>query len=175
MDFDQVWRYNLDAGTGGLSIGWEDTVHTVDDISWSQGPGLLGFETSVLAEPILTNITRESKIPYYFETEFTYNDPAAVGQIVFEHYIDDGAVFYLNGEEIVRDNMDDGPITPITPGDTVPNATLMPLTVSNPNILQGSNRLSVEIHQSSATSSDLVLGVRASLRKIETPGIPPTP
>ena len=175
MDFDQVWRYNLDAGTGGLSTGWEDTVHTVDDISWSQGPGLLGFETSVLAEPILTNITRKSKIPYYFETEFTYNDPAAVGQIVFEHYIDDGAVFYLNGEEIVRYNMDDGPITPITPGDTVPNATLMPLTVSNPNILQGSNRLSVEIHQSSATSSDLVLGVRASLRKIETPGIPPTP
>ena len=175
IDYDHVWRYNLDAGTGGLSTGWEDTAHTVDDIRWSQGPGLLGFETSALPEPILTPLTRESKIPYYFETEFTYNDPAAVDQIVFDHYIDDGAVFYLNGEEIARFNMDAGPFTPTTPGIGVANATLATLVVSNPNILQGSNRLSVEVHQSTTTSSDLVLGIRTSLRKLETPGTPSTP
>ncbi len=175
MDYNHVWRYNLDAGTGGLSTGWEDTAHAVDDISWSQGPGLLGFETAVLTEPILTPLTRESKIPYYFETEFTYNDPAAVDQIIFDHYIDDGAVIYLNGEEIARFNMDEGLFIPTTPGNSVGNATLGTLVVSNPNILQGSNRLSVEVHQSTTTSSDLVLGIRASLRKFETPGTPSTP
>jgi hypothetical protein len=163
MDFDHVWRYNLDAGTAGLPSGWEDTAHTVDDISWSQGPGLLGFETASLSEPILTEITRASKIPYYFETEFTYNDPAAVDQIVFDHLIDDGAVIYLNGEEIARYNMDDGPFTPTTPGVSVSNATLGALTVNNPNILQGSNRLSIEIHQNTTTSSDLVLGIPCDL------------
>ncbi|MDB4726567.1 lamin tail domain-containing protein [bacterium] len=175
MDFDHVWRYNLDAGTAGLPPGWEDTAHTVDDISWSQGPGLLGFETASLSEPILTEITRVSKIPYYFETEFTYNDPAAVDQIVFDHLIDDGAVIYLNGEEIARYNMDDGPFTPTTPGVSVSNATPGALTVNNPNILQGSNRLSIEIHQTTTTSSDLVLGIRATLKQIDNPGTPSTP
>ena len=175
MDFNHVWRYNLDAGTSGLPFGWEDSVHTVDDISWSEGPGLLGFETGTLDEPILTDVNRESKIPYYFETEFIYSDPAAVDQITFEHYIDDGAVFYLNGEEIGRYNMAPGPFTPITSGTTVTNATLGTLSFSNPNILQGSNLLSVEVHQSGTGSSDLVLGLRTSLRKFETPGTPATP
>ncbi|MFT6861496.1 MAG: hypothetical protein ACJAVK_000048 [Akkermansiaceae bacterium] len=175
MDFNHVWRYNLDAGTGGLPSGWEGRAHTVDDLSWSQGPGLLGFETGTLDEAILTAVTRESKIPYYFETEFSYNDPADVDQITFEHYIDDGAIFYLNGAEIGRYNMAPGPFTPITPGTTVTNATLGTLSFSNPNILQGSNLLSVEIHQSSTGSSDLVLGLRTSLRKFETPGTPASP
>lgn len=175
MDFDHVWRYNLDAGTRGLPSGWEESVHLVDDITWSQGPGLLGFETGTLDEPILTDVTRESKIPYYFETEFTYNDPAAVDQITFDFYLDDGAVFFLNGEEIGRYNMAPGPFTATTPGNTVANASLGTLSFSNPNILQGSNRLSVEIHQSSTGSSDLILGLRTSLRKFETPGTPATP
>ncbi len=175
MDYDHVWRYNLDAGAAGLPAGWEATAHTVDDVSWSEGPGLLGFETTTLGEPIRTEITRSSKIPYYFETEFTYNDPSTVAQIVFDHFIDDGAIFYLNGEEIARYNMADGPFTPTTPGASVSNATLGTLTVNNPNILQGSNRLSIEIHQTTLTSSDLVLGVRATLKQIDTPGTPSTP
>ena len=68
-----------------------------------------------------------------------------------------------------------GPFTPITSGTTVTNAILGTLSFSNPNILQGSNLLSVEVHQSSTGSSDLVLGLRTSLRKFETPGTPATP
>lgn len=176
MDYDHNWRYNLDAGVAGLNAGWEDTDHAVDNISWSQGPGLLGFETTTLAEPIRTTVPQGSKIPYYFETEFIYNDAAAVDQIVFDHFIDDGAVFYLNGEEIARYNMAKGVLSPTTtPTSGITNASLKTLIVENPSILQGSNRLSVEVHQASAGSTDLVLGVSASLRKIETPGTPDTP
>ena len=43
---------------------------------------------------------------YYFRTHFTVNfDPAAV-LLVSSNYIDDGAVFYLNGHEYGRFNMD---------------------------------------------------------------------
>ena len=66
-----------------------------------------------------------AKIPYYFETEFNYNDPETVTEMVIRHYIDDGAVFYLNGVEIGRYNMDPGPFTATTPANPgVGNATL---------------------------------------------------
>ncbi|MFT5109060.1 MAG: hypothetical protein ACI9UA_004706, partial [Pseudoalteromonas tetraodonis] len=176
MDFDHQWRFNLDAGTAGLPAGWEDSVHPANGVSWDRGPGLLGFETSTLGELIRTPVPREAKIPYYFETEFIYNDAAAVEQIFFEHYIDDSAVIYLNGEEIARFNLAPGVITPTTPANpTVSDASLKTLTVQNPNILQGSNRLSVEVHQATTGSSDLVLGIRASLRKVDTPGTPGSP
>jgi hypothetical protein len=176
FDFDQVWRYNLDAGAAGLPAGWKDVAHSVDNVSWAQGPGLLGFEGTPIDEPISTTVTLSSKIPYYFETEFTYNDAAEIDQMFFEHYIDDGAVFYLNGIEIARFNMPGGVVTPATaasPG--VSDATLQTLTVQAPNILQGVNRLSVEVHQATSGSSDLVFGTRLSLRKITSAGTPDSP
>ena len=176
MDWDHTWRYNLDAGSAGLPAGWEDSAHVVDDISWAEGPGLLGRETSTLGEPIRTEVTLSSKVTYYFETEFTYSDTATVDQLFIEHYIDDGAVIYLNGEEVGRVNLPGGVIVPgTTASPVVSNATLRTLTVQNPTILQGSNRLSVEVHQATTGSSDLVLGMRASLRKIDSPGTPGTP
>lgn len=173
LDYASVWRHNLDAGPSGLPSGWATVAHAVDNISWAQGPGLLGKENSALGEPIRTNITLSSKIPYYFETEFTYNDPGEVAEMVIEHYLDDGAVFYLNGAEIARFNMPEGAFSPGTlasPG--VSNAALRTLTITNPNILQGSNRLSVEIHQTSLGSSDLVLGARVTLRQPDGTGSP---
>jgi hypothetical protein len=61
--------------------------------------------------------------------------------------------------------MPPGPVSPSTlasPGVT--NAALRTLTIPAPNVLPGSNRLSVEVHQSSTGSSDLVLGARVTLR-----------
>src|SRR5258706_16215731 len=39
---------------------------------------------------------------YYFRTHFTFNDDPAGIILYFTSYIDDGAVFYLNGAEIYR-------------------------------------------------------------------------
>lgn len=176
LNYDAVWRYNLDAGTAGLPSNWAASAHTVDNVSWSQGAGLLAVEVTALAETINTTLTLEAKIPYYFETEFAYNNPAVIDQMVISHYVDDGAVFYLNGVEIGRVNMPGGPITPATIADPgVPNAVLGNLTIQNPTILQGINRLSVEVHQVGATSTDIVLGTQVILRSFLTPGTPGTP
>ncbi|MDF1863087.1 MAG: lamin tail domain-containing protein, partial [Verrucomicrobiales bacterium] len=111
-----------------------------------------------------------AKIPYYFETEFDYSEPETVTEMIIRHYIDDGAVFYLNGVEVARFNMAAGNVNPTTaasPG--VGNATLQTLIISNPNILQGNNRLSVEVHQINTGSSDVVFGVEVSLKQ-DVPG-----
>ncbi|MDB4438566.1 lamin tail domain-containing protein, partial [bacterium] len=164
LDFDSIWRYNLDAGPAGLPSNWASSAHTVDDTSWAQGNGLLGRESTPLGEPINTEISLSSKISYYFETEFTYSGSESVSKMVLNHYLDDGAVFYLNGIEIGRVGMPAGAITPATaasPG--VGNATLANLTIMTPNVLTGSNRLSVEVHQSNANSSDVVMGLEVML------------
>ncbi|MGC6466514.1 MAG: lamin tail domain-containing protein [Akkermansiaceae bacterium] len=164
LNYDAVWRYNLNAGAAGLPSNWATSSHTVDNISWAEGPGLLGEESSTLGEPIRTKVPLSSKITYYFETDFNYSGTEPVSKLIINHYIDDGAVFYLNGIEIDRVGMPGGIVTPTTPASPgVGNATLGTLTINDPNILIGSNRLSVEIHQSNTNSSDVVMGVEATL------------
>lgn len=176
LDYDSIWRFNLDAGPSGLPADWATTAHAVDGVSWDEGPGLLGEENTPLGEPILTPVTLSPKIPYYFETEFIYNDPETVVEMVIDHYIDDGAVFYLNGIELDRFNMPAGPLSPgQVASQGVGNASLNTLVIPDPNILPGSNRLSIEVHQASTGSNDLVLGAQVTLRKSDGTGMPSQP
>jgi hypothetical protein len=164
LNFNSEWRYNLDAGSSGLPSNWATTTHIVDNTSWKQGPGLLGKESSTLGEPIGTEMTLSAKIPYYFETEFAYSGSGPVSKMTINHYIDDGAIISLNGIEIERVGMPAGAITPTTsasPG--VGNASLGTLTINNPKIFAGINRLSVEVHQANTNSSDIVMGLEVIL------------
>ena len=164
LGYGSNWRYNLNAGTNGLPSNWASNSHVVDNVNWSSGPGLLGLENSNLGQPIQTNISLTGQITYYFETDFNYDDTDAVTELVINHYIDDGAIFYLNGVEIGRFNMGPGGVTPTTVAALgVGNASLQTLTVPSPNILTGSNRLSVEVHQVGTNSSDVVFGANVSL------------
>ena len=87
-----------------------------------------------------------------------------MSEMQIQHYLDDGAVFYLNGVEIGRYNIAPGAVTPTTPASPgVGNASLQSFVVSSPDIQQGSNRLSVEVHQINATSSDIVFGASVTL------------
>ncbi|HXJ73553.1 MAG TPA: hypothetical protein VNM37_11890, partial [Candidatus Dormibacteraeota bacterium] len=79
-------------------------------------------------------------------------------------YIDDGAVWYINGREGGRVRMSanypvDGVYyTNFATGVTTEGAAallVLPLT----NALAGSNTLAVEVHQNTATSSDIVFGI----------------
>lgn len=171
VDFDHVWRYNLDAGTVGLTAGWAANAHAVDDISWAQGQGLLGVENSTLNEPLRTTMTLTSQVTYYFETEFVYDGTGTVSEMILNHYTDDGAVFYLNGVEIGRFNMDveSFDATTLTSAG-VGNASLQSFSVESPELIAGSNRLSVEVHQTSTGSSDVVFGAQVQLKVVEDSG-----
>ncbi|MHC4739262.1 MAG: lamin tail domain-containing protein, partial [Planctomycetota bacterium] len=74
--------------------------------------------------------------------------------------IDDGAVIYLNGTEAERIGMPGGEITHSTYASrSITNATNETFSIS-PNLLaEGDNVLAVEVHQGTATSSDIVFGL----------------
>ncbi|MEM7386119.1 MAG: lamin tail domain-containing protein, partial [Verrucomicrobiota bacterium] len=167
IPFSTEWRYYEE---GPLSPGWASESHE----DWPEGPGVLGFsrDEEDLPLPIGTRLTA-GPITYYFELDF---DPGFTGQSVelqWTQLLDDGAVFYLNGVEFSRQNLPDGTITADTVATTTVNqldiSPLQSLTLSPDLLLPGSNRLSVEVHQSSILSSDLLFGMEISLPEVIRP------
>ncbi|MFT5409051.1 MAG: hypothetical protein ACI9NC_001772, partial [Verrucomicrobiales bacterium] len=168
FDWDAVWRYNE---TDAQAVGWEDDAHTIG-VNWLSGAGPLGFENS---PPIAigTQLAVRDVITYYFEREFTLTQSqiANLTQLKIEHLFDDGGVVYVNGVEVFRDDMPAGVPNSETLGldgsDPNPSA---PIGVSTGSLVVGTNRISVEVHQVSLGSSDVLFGLRAML--VEEPAEP---
>ncbi len=144
------WRY-LDTGANPSS--W--TTPLFNDSSWPRGPAQLGF-----GDPQETYVAAvSSRITTYFRRHFTVTDLAAAGWLKLRLLRDDGVVIYLNGQEIWRDNMPAGPVTPATLAPTaVSNAaetTWYTRLITTPPVVLGENTLAVELHQNSTASSDL--------------------
>ncbi|MCY3838406.1 MAG: metallophosphoesterase, partial [Gammaproteobacteria bacterium] len=96
-----TWRYLDDGSDQGT--GWRATGF--DDSAWASGPAELGFGDG----DEVTSITR-GHITYYFRHAFSVDDPAGVGSLRLSLKRDDGAVVYLNGTEVARDNLPEGEI-----------------------------------------------------------------
>jgi hypothetical protein len=108
---------------------------------------------------------------YYFRKHFTFNGSKAGVSLVLSNYLDDGAVFYLNGAEIQRLRLplaptiityttaaNAQPCTGASAGDAICSDVL---TISSPplvnNLVQGDNVLAVEVHNF-GTTTDIVFG-----------------
>jgi len=166
---DSVWKYNqttAPTGTAWTQLGFNDTGP-----EWQSGAGLIYHETATLPWPKNTELADAShpysstKIPYYFRRTFNVADPTSFSSLKLRFLIDDGAVFYLNGQEIYRDNMPSGTITPTTQASSnISDATTISSTIDIPVglLVAGNNVLAVEVHQNfngGTTSSDVVFGM----------------
>ena len=170
------WRYttnNLD-GTN-----W--TAQDYDDAGWlGAGPALLYIEDNVGVEPRNTALPAgANSLPmptYYFRTHFTVASSAAGLSLLLTNYIDDGAVFYLNGREIQRVRMPAAPqpvvyttaaascpINNCEATQDVPDLFRVSGDALTNLIVGGDNVFAVEVHQFGAGSSDIVFGAVGGL------------
>ncbi len=178
IPYSSVWRYN--ASDENLPADWAAFAHPVTG-NWKSGTGPLGVETAALPVALATVLTPyvPATVTYYFEKEFnvTTQQLATATSLEISHEIDDGAIFYLNGLELPsRFNMSAGAVNPETlAAPSVGDATLNTLVLPTSGLLVGTNRLSVEVHQSSTTSSDIVFGMKMDARVQLTPGTPGQP
>lgn len=168
VPFNSVWRF--DRSGIGQPQGWQQSIHPLGG-RWEQGIGPIGRETGSLPIPLQTAWSRDEyssgTTTYYFETYFNVSAEIIrqTDELVLNHLIDDGAIFYLNGTEIARFNMPVGPISPNQlASSTVSNATLKTLAFPGELLQLGQNLLSVETHQGSASSSDMVFGASLETR-----------
>ena len=144
------WKY-YDLGMAPPNqsgVTWKQAAY--NDVSWTSGPAELGYgdgdEATVISSATLTA---------YYRYAFNVDDPADFSNLMLQLTYDDGAVVYLNGVEIWRVNMPNGNITYNTFASTNSSDNAQAsLTITN-TLVSGSNLLAVEIHQRSASSTDL--------------------
>jgi len=110
----------------------------------------------------------------YFRKAFNFSGNAAQTALSLRTLIDDGAVFYLNGVEIARQNMPGGAVSHNTLAAAAVGVPLLGDRVLLPStgLLQGANVLAVELHQASAGDSDASFGMELTARETLAP---PTP
>lgn len=181
LDWGAVWRYN-EAGAD-LSSQWVNQSHAVG-ADWRFGAGPLGWDSTVKEIPLGTNLTRPSLNPaapvitYYFETDFNLskNEMDQINALKLIHLIDDGAVFYINGQEVERFKMPNGIINSSTRASRGGEAVVEdPVIISKDVLVVGLNRISVSVHQSSPGSSDVMFGMQLLAEKEVSPFIPGKP
>lgn len=151
-----VWKY-LDNGSD-QGTAWRAT--SFSDSTWASGPAQLGYgdgdeATTVGFGPSSTN----RFITTYFRRAFSVTNASAFNALTLRLLRDDGAVVYLNGVEVWRSNMPAGTIGFTTPASVAiagaDESTFVQTTISPSLLVNGTNVLAVELHQSSSTSSDI--------------------
>jgi len=177
VPFGSDWKY-YDRGDEPAKIMGKDFKDAdYDDSTWLTGAAQLGYgdgdEATFISNTVLTG---------YFRHEFTMTNPAAIPSYEVTLIYDDGAVVYLNGNEIGRINMPGG--TPgysiFASGNSGDNAQTI-FSVPASSFVTGVNVFAVEVHQQSANSSDISFDLELSneppiirgpyLQKLTTSGV----
>lgn len=160
-----VWRY-FD-GTNDPGETWRS--NTFNDSTWSSGPAELGFGDAAEGRPEATVLSNRQQITFYFRRPFYVAEPTLLSGLTARLLRDDGAVVYLNGVEVWRDNMTVGPINyqtlAIDAISSSQESTWLTNTFPRSALVHGTNWLAVEIHQSGINSSDVSfdLGLEATV------------
>jgi Lamin Tail Domain/CotH kinase protein len=141
-----TWRY-LDTG---VDPGMTWSAPQFNDATWPQGNGLFHASAGTLAAPKNTPLT-PGRSTYYFRTHFNFSGATSNLTLRLRPIVDDGAVIYLNGVEVARFNMPEGPVLHSTVARTAVGDAgyIAPLSLPLTNLLSGDNVLAVEVHQSS--------------------------
>lgn len=169
-----TWSYLDDGSDQGTA--WREI--DFDDSDWERDQTELGYgdgsEESVVGFGPNSN---DKYVTTYFRRSFTLRDPEDITALRLRLQRDDGAVVYLNGQEIARSNMPSGDIKYDTGASSVvggaDETTFFEFNVDPALLQEGTNVMAVEIHQHIAgsgrvTSSDIsfnleLLGTEADI------------
>ncbi|MDG2383427.1 MAG: lamin tail domain-containing protein [Pirellulaceae bacterium] len=182
VSFDATWLY--DESGRDLGANWFTTTFEEDNINWFSGPAPLGFGRGTTGKLIKTQLNDpKSNDPrvatFYFQTQFDFTGDLSRPELQLElsHLIDDGAAFYLNGIEIKRHHLPEGPLDYQVLADTNVGQveTIGPVIIPTDALQIGQNVLSVELHQRTLSSFDMVLGAQLSIAEPLTDVIPGEP
>ncbi|MCK6501109.1 MAG: Ig-like domain-containing protein, partial [Nitrospira sp.] len=153
------WKYSND----GTDLGEAWRAPGFDDSRWPAGLAPLGY-----GDGDEKTVTRNGEPPHpptaYFRQSFQVPADLAAKSLLIRLVRDDSAVIYLNGQEVVRDNLPNGVITFSTlASETTDNENgIRTFVIPSTGLSAGNNVLAVEVHQSATTSSDLSFDLELS-------------
>lgn len=155
-----VWSYlddGSDQGTAWRAQGFDDSL-------WASGPAQLGYgdgdeDTEVGfidTDPVAADDQKNATT--YFRTSFDLAATPDYDELILNLQYDDGAAVYINGVEVVRENLDANAAFDEFANDAIAGAdedTLFEFRIPADMLVQGTNTIAVEVHQRSDDSSDI--------------------
>jgi len=154
-----AWKY-IDAKSLD-GVNWKDGTDTE---SWKSGYSPLGYgkdqKTTVAG----------NKSTYYFRKNISVTKSPANATFTLDWIADDGFVVYVNGVEAGRYNMNSGTPNYSDLASTYANGNPDngSMTLDNSLFKQGTNVIAVEVHNNSASSSDIYWEASLSMSVVDT-------
>ncbi len=147
VDRGAVWRYSYDAGIP--EPGWASPDY--DHSAWTEGNAPIGYGSGRVTTVLTPPAASVRPVTTWFAHEFDVADPGSFTTALLEYIADDGAVVYLNGQEIDRTRMAPGPVDAFTRAHAAISTTAAhadPTRIEVPSSLfrAGRNVLAAETH-----------------------------
>jgi hypothetical protein len=155
VPLNAIWKY-LDNGSDQGSA-W--TLPGYHDAAWKSGPAELGYGDGDEATKVGFGSNRDNKyITTYFRRQQFLSNVTGITRFDATIYRDDGAIVYVNGKEVYRNNLPGGSInyrTKATAADDDDGTNPHSFTIDPSVFIEGDNVIAVEIHQDDVESSDI--------------------
>ncbi len=161
-----LWRY---WDKGGMPVGgW--SAPDYNDTAWARGRAQLGYGDG--DEATVVGYGPESGNKYittYFRRAFVVDDVTDLSGLTLQLLCDDGALVYLNGAELWRENMPVGIVGPETRAASgvggSDESQWFVHEFSSGRLVSGTNVLAVELHQTGPSSSDISFDLALEARR----------
>ncbi len=135
-----------------------------DDSGWETGVAPLGYARGETTTISFGDDASMKHLSYYFRKSFDFTDPSSLHQLMLEVQCDDGAIVYLNGQEVGRFNMPSGKVTFMTEASSSRRASGAEqwrlITIDPSLVVSGENVVALQLHQFSPSNSDLSFNLR---------------
>ena len=179
VSMGELWRYN-DIELGPLPADWVTLDYNDDPDTppyhWAEARAAFANSHSPTFQPCSPVRTSLSLGPvtYYFRKRFVVSQEYPTNAtFALRHMVDDGAVFYLNGQEIYRLNMPPGPIYfDSRPPMNIIDAPCVTAFLQGVRPVPGTNILAVEVHQSNELIADVAFDAEAGVQFLRGPELP---
>lgn len=174
IPFKTAWMY-YDKGSLD-NTSWKERSYSTN--SWKSGTAPFGYGTVGTTDKAADYKTTldyggdaNNKRPtYYFRKTFNLPEkPTVEDSYTLSYYLDDGAIFYINGIEVGKYYCNSGisynDYSTEYMGSTAAHGSIV---VPREVLRKGINLISVEVHNTSATSSDIFFDAELKCSKVES-------
>ncbi|MDP4276750.1 MAG: CotH kinase family protein, partial [Bacteroidota bacterium] len=158
------WNYY--DGSSIPATNWNTDGYS--DSSWKSGPAQLGYGDAQKTQ-IGYGGNASAKYPTaYFRKTVTIKDLNTKTNFKITAFVDDGAVIYVNGQDVGRINMPAGAVSFNTFSSTYNEGLTATFSIPVSYLKEGNNLIAVEVHQCSVTSTDLIFDLNLTFDESST-------
>ena len=160
---NSTWQYE----DSGQNIGTAWRNPGFNDSAWASGQGRFGFGDPVIT-PVNSGPAGDRNLATYFRKEFTSNGVYDTATLSINR--DDGVIVYLNGVEVVRDNLPAGDVNFDTTANTAISGNAedvyVDFVIPASLLVAGVNTIAVGVHQTHSNSSDLLFDAELTVGQL---------